>query len=104
MHGCMNGTSGALDSHGLGAAMGWLRPHPTLKSRAEFDRRMAVLRAAYLVAHHGGSHAADPATFAAFSPRIAALNNGRTKPSPTSSSARSTRPSQAATPPAPFNS
>jgi len=100
----MNGTSGALDSHGLGAAMGWLRPHPTLKSRAEFDRRMAVLRAAYLVAHHGGSHAADPATFAAFSPRIAVLNNGRTKASPTSTRARPTGSSSAATQTAPFKS
>ncbi len=31
---------------------------------------------AYLVAHHGGSDAADPATFAAFRPRVAVMNNG----------------------------
>src|SRR5262249_49135042 len=31
---------------------------------------------AYLVAHHGGGDAADPATFAAFKPRIAIMNNG----------------------------
>ena len=34
---------------------------------------------AYLVAHHGGADAADLATFAAFNPRIAILNNGQTK-------------------------
>ena len=34
---------------------------------------------AYLIAHHGGPDAADPATFAAFKPRIAVLNNGSTK-------------------------
>ena len=34
---------------------------------------------AYLVAHHGGPDAADPATFAAFKPRIAVVNNGSTK-------------------------
>ena len=33
----------------------------------------------YLVAHHGGADAADPATFAAFKPRVAILNNGATK-------------------------
>ncbi len=33
----------------------------------------------YLVAHHGGADAADPATFAAFAPRIAVLNNGARK-------------------------
>lgn len=33
----------------------------------------------YLVAHHGGPDAADPATFAAFKPRIAVVNNGATK-------------------------
>jgi beta-lactamase superfamily II metal-dependent hydrolase len=33
----------------------------------------------YLVAHHGGPDAAEPATFAAFNPRVAILNNGRTK-------------------------
>jgi len=33
----------------------------------------------YLVAHHGGQDAADPATFAAFQPRLAVLNNGATK-------------------------
>ena len=33
----------------------------------------------YLVAHHGGADAADPATFAAFMPRVALLNNGATK-------------------------
>jgi beta-lactamase superfamily II metal-dependent hydrolase len=33
----------------------------------------------YLVAHHGGPDAADPATFAAFNPRIAIVNNGTTK-------------------------
>ena len=34
---------------------------------------------AYLVAHHGGADAASPATFAAFKPRIAILNNGPRK-------------------------
>ena len=34
---------------------------------------------AYLVAHHGGPDAADPATFAAFRPRVAIMNNGLTK-------------------------
>ena len=34
---------------------------------------------AYLVAHHGGPDVADPATFAAFMPRAAVLNNGATK-------------------------
>ena len=33
----------------------------------------------YLVAHHGGPDAADPATFAAFAPRVAILNNGIAK-------------------------
>src|SRR5262249_60867309 len=33
----------------------------------------------YLVAHHGGRDAADPATLAAFRPRVAVLNNGATK-------------------------
>jgi beta-lactamase superfamily II metal-dependent hydrolase len=33
----------------------------------------------YLVAHHGGVDTADPATFAAFKPRIAVVNNGATK-------------------------
>jgi competence protein ComEC len=33
----------------------------------------------YLVAHHGGADAADPATFAAFAPRVAIMNNGVTK-------------------------
>lgn len=33
----------------------------------------------YLVAHHGGVDAADPATFAAFRPRVAVLNNGPRK-------------------------
>src|SRR5262245_2606550 len=33
----------------------------------------------YLVAHHGGADAADPATFAAFAPRVAVLNNGPRK-------------------------
>ena len=30
----------------------------------------------YLVAHHGGPDAAEPATFAAFKPRAAMVNNG----------------------------
>jgi beta-lactamase superfamily II metal-dependent hydrolase len=34
---------------------------------------------AYLVAHHGGVDAADPATFAAFKPRAAIINNGAIK-------------------------
>ena len=34
---------------------------------------------AYLVAHHGGADSADPATFAAFRPRVAILNNGAAK-------------------------
>jgi competence protein ComEC len=34
---------------------------------------------AYLVAHHGGADAAEPATFAAFKPRVAIVNNGATK-------------------------
>jgi hypothetical protein len=33
----------------------------------------------YLVAHHGGPDAADPATFAGFAPRVAILNNGKSK-------------------------
>ncbi len=33
----------------------------------------------YLVAHHGGADAADPATFAAFKPRVAIMNNGLKK-------------------------
>lgn len=33
----------------------------------------------YLVAHHGGIDAFDPATFAAFSPEVAVMNNGVTK-------------------------
>ena len=33
----------------------------------------------YLVAHHGGSDAGDRATFAAFAPRVAILNNGEKK-------------------------
>ena len=33
----------------------------------------------YLVTHHGGADAAHPATFAAFAPRIAVLNNGARK-------------------------
>ena len=33
----------------------------------------------YLVAHHGGLDAADLATFAAFAPRVAILNNGTQK-------------------------
>jgi competence protein ComEC len=34
---------------------------------------------AYLVAHHGGADAAEPATFAAFKPRVAVMNNGASK-------------------------
>jgi competence protein ComEC len=33
----------------------------------------------YLVAHHGGADAADPAVFAAVRPRVAILNNGAVK-------------------------
>jgi competence protein ComEC len=33
----------------------------------------------YLVAHHGGPDVADPATFAAFKPRVAIMNNGLKK-------------------------
>jgi len=33
----------------------------------------------YLVAHHGGPDVADPATFAAFKPRVAVMNNGVSK-------------------------
>jgi competence protein ComEC len=33
----------------------------------------------YLVAHHGGDDAGDPATLAAFAPRVAIVNNGATK-------------------------
>jgi competence protein ComEC len=33
----------------------------------------------YLVAHHGGPDASDPATFAAFRPRVAIMNNGLKK-------------------------
>ena len=33
----------------------------------------------YLVAHHGGSDTADPATFSAISPRVAIVNNGAAK-------------------------
>ncbi|HYB65478.1 MAG TPA: MBL fold metallo-hydrolase [Steroidobacteraceae bacterium] len=34
---------------------------------------------AYLVPHHGGPDVADPATFAAFKPRVAVMNNGVSK-------------------------
>jgi beta-lactamase superfamily II metal-dependent hydrolase len=34
---------------------------------------------AYLVPHHGAADSADPATFAAFRPRVAILNNGAQK-------------------------
>jgi competence protein ComEC len=34
---------------------------------------------AYLVAHHGGADASDPATFAAFKPRVVIMNNGLKK-------------------------
>jgi hypothetical protein len=34
---------------------------------------------AYLVAHHGGADAADPATFAAFQPRVVMINNALKK-------------------------
>jgi competence protein ComEC len=34
---------------------------------------------AYLVAHHGGPDVADPATFSAFRPRVAIMNNGLKK-------------------------
>jgi hypothetical protein len=34
---------------------------------------------AYLVAHHGGADASDPATLAAFRPRVAIVNNAATK-------------------------
>jgi competence protein ComEC len=34
---------------------------------------------AYLVAHHGGADASDPATFAAFKPRTVIMNNGLKK-------------------------
>jgi competence protein ComEC len=33
----------------------------------------------YLVAHHGGPDVSDPATFAAFKPRVAVMNNGLKK-------------------------
>jgi len=33
----------------------------------------------YLVAHHGGADASDPATFAGFKPRVAIMNNGLKK-------------------------
>jgi hypothetical protein len=33
----------------------------------------------YLVAHHGGTDASDPATFEAFKPRVALFNNGARK-------------------------
>src|SRR5204863_3292383 len=33
----------------------------------------------YLVAHHGGADAADPATLSRFRPRVAIVNNGATK-------------------------
>ena len=33
----------------------------------------------YLVPHHGASDTADPATFSAFRPRVAILNNGAVK-------------------------
>jgi competence protein ComEC len=33
----------------------------------------------YLVAHHGGADASDPATFAAFRPRVAVINNSARK-------------------------
>jgi competence protein ComEC len=34
---------------------------------------------AYLVPHHGGADVSDPATFAAFKPRVAIMNNGLKK-------------------------
>ena len=34
---------------------------------------------AYLVAHHGGADVGDPATFGAFKPRVAIMNNGLNK-------------------------
>ena len=34
---------------------------------------------AYVVAHHGGADVSDPATFAAFKPRVAIMNNGLKK-------------------------
>jgi hypothetical protein len=34
---------------------------------------------AYLVAHHGGADVGDPATLAAFEPRVAIMNNGLKK-------------------------
>jgi L-ascorbate metabolism protein UlaG (beta-lactamase superfamily) len=33
----------------------------------------------YLVPHHGGADASEPATFAAFRPRVVVINNGATK-------------------------
>jgi competence protein ComEC len=42
-------------------------------------RNMVGAVSAYLVAHHGGPDAADPATLAAFRPRVAVVNNAATK-------------------------
>ncbi len=54
-----------------------------LTGQALFDLACPVDRIgpidAYVVAHHGGADAADPALFAAFKPRVAILNNGARK-------------------------
>lgn len=51
---------------------------PPLHALACPDDRLGPVDA-YLVAHHGGPDAADPATFAALQPRVAVLNNGAKK-------------------------
>jgi beta-lactamase superfamily II metal-dependent hydrolase len=57
--------------------IGDLSGQPLFKLVCPIDRIGAV--DAYLVAHHGNADAADPATFAAFRPRVAVVNNGKNK-------------------------
>jgi beta-lactamase superfamily II metal-dependent hydrolase len=51
---------------------------PPLRGLACPDDKIGPIDA-YLVAHHGGPDAADAATFAAFRPRVAIVNNGPAK-------------------------
>jgi beta-lactamase superfamily II metal-dependent hydrolase len=57
--------------------VGDLSGQPLFNLTCPIDRIGAV--DAYLVAHHGNADAADPATFAAFRPRVAIVNNARHK-------------------------
>jgi beta-lactamase superfamily II metal-dependent hydrolase len=51
---------------------------PPLRALVCPDDRVGPVQV-YLVTHHGGPDAADPATLAAFTPRVAVLNNGAVK-------------------------